>query len=644
MKIQMLDTNTINKIAAGEVIERPASVVKELVENSIDAGAKSVTVEIKDGGITFIRVTDDGAGIDRDDLVNAFKKHATSKIHSIEDLDKVASLGFRGEALSSIAAIAKVELFTKTADSVHGYSYRIEGGEEKEVSEAGIPDGTSFIVRDLFYNTPVRKKFLRSPSSETASISQLMERFALSDPDVSFRYFVGDKLKLSTTGNGNLKDVIYQLFGRDITNNLLEINAVSDDVEIRGFVGKPVISRGNRSFENYAVNGRYIKNDSLSDAIEDAYRGFIMLHNYPFTALLFSINPELLDVNVHPAKKEFRMTASEKVCIFTRDVIRDAITGADLIPDVKPDMITSAEEPEPVSDIILEDLTITEEEPVSDVYENKTNEVFEVNGVEEEKTEYADFARSLLSNALETEDDVSDMAPEFNPEEKTEREIFFEDIPDKKNFLQSEISGVKKEYRFRLLGHLFATYWLIESEDTFYMMDQHAAHEKVLYERLMRSTRNKDPQTQTLVVPELIDAAPETIALLEDDPKIFSSFADLGYEVSLYEGNTIKVTGIPASIPSMDYRRMIVDVLDMLVSKTDIGLDLSDAPQLMLEKIASMSCKAAIKGHDKISEKEALELIEELMEADNPYNCPHGRPTLIAMTKYEIEKKFGRIV
>lgn len=647
MKIQLLDTNTINKIAAGEVIERPASVVKELVENSIDAGAKSITVEVKDGGTTFIRVTDDGIGIEREDLVNAFKKHATSKIHSLEDLDKVSSLGFRGEALSSIAAIAKVELLTKTTDSPHGYRYVIEGGEEIEISEVGLSEGTSFIVKDLFFNTPVRKKFLKSPSAEGANVSQLMERFALSNPNISFKYILGDKLKLSTTGNGNLKDVVYKLFGRDITNNLLEINASSEDVEITGYIGKPIISRGNRSFENYAVNGRYIKNDSLSDAIEDAYRGFIMLHNYPFTALLFKINPELLDVNVHPAKREFRMTASEKVCIFVRDAIREAILKSDLIPDVKPDMVTSAD--------IKTEKDYKTESPSNSIFtledfrlEDSLDNISVEEEVKEDRaqysTEYQNFAQSLLSNAMESVDESHDMAPEFKPPIKNERDEFFEDIQDKKNFLQEELVGINKEYRFRLLGQLFATYWLIEDKDTFYMMDQHAAHEKVLYERLMKSTKGKNPETQILMVPELIDIAPDTFALLEDNHSIFSCFAQLGYDVGFYEGNAIKVTGIPGAIPSMDYRRMVVDVLDMLVSKTEIGLDLSDAPQLMLEKIASMSCKAAIKGHDKISEREALELIEELMEADNPYNCPHGRPTLIAMTKYEIEKKFGRIV
>lgn len=656
--IHLLDTDTINKIAAGEVIERPASVVKELVENAIDAGASRINVEIENGGMTLIKVSDNGAGIERDDIRNAFVKHATSKISSVDDLNGVETLGFRGEALSSIAAVAEVSLLTKTAESLTGYAYDISAGEEKGFYETGIPDGTAIVVRNLFFNTPVRKKFLKSDSAEGAAVGTVMEHMALSRPDISFKLLNNGKEKLSTTGSGNLQEVIFSLYGRDIARNLIEINEENDDVRIRGFIGKPAVSRGNRSFENYSINGRYIKNDSVSTAIEEAYKGYIMLHNYPFTALLFEIAPSLLDVNVHPAKRELRLTASESVCAFIMETLRKKISGADIIPDV---VLGRESEKRKMSDAENEEIPHTDPNKAS-LFIKEPNLRYEAeeNNLRTEAYAVTEPGEKSLTDqstrdSVKNEAFFSDLKEEKEPEYDYRSDITthrkeFSCQDEKsagdnnKKYIQQEIPDVRSTNRYRLLGQLFATYWLIEADDTFYMMDQHAAHEKILYERLMQRTENKSPQTQYLTVPEILNVTPETSAYLNEDTECMKCFMSLGYEIENFGDNTVKVTGIPAGLPTMDYKQMITDVLDGLCDKSQNGISQSDAPQLMIEKIASMSCKAAIKGNDRISEAEALSLISEMMEADNPFNCPHGRPTLIAMSKYEIEKKFKRIV
>ena len=632
--IKLLDTDTINKIAAGEVIERPASVVKELVENAVDAGADRISVELENGGLSLIRVSDNGSGIEKGDIRNAFVKHATSKISSIDDLNEVGTLGFRGEALSSIAAVSEVQLLTKTGEGLTGYSYSITGGSEESFEETGVPEGTTVVVRELFFNTPVRKKFLRSEAAEGAAVLSLMEKLALSRPDISFKLTAGGKEKLYTTGNGKLKDVIYAIYGRDIVKNLIEINAENEEVKIGGFIGKPAISRGNRSFENYAVNGRFISNDSLSMAIEDAYKGYIMLHNFPFTALLFEIDPALLDVNVHPAKRELRLTASDSVCTFVRETLRSAIEGADIVPDVVPGKETEKRGPRDKYDM---------DEPEKTQLFVKDESVAPFTTFAEPGTPTAEqttfFAEPTASSAEPVEADKTGSAVSVEAREP-EATVISEPAACE----QQEFQGVRKTNKFRLIGQLFATYWLIEAGDTFYMMDQHAAHEKILYERLLKTVGEKKSQTQYLTVPVVINVSPETGAYLEGATEVFECFNSLGYELEDFGDNTVKITGIPAGLPVMDYKQMVTDVLDSLCEKTDIGISPGDTPQIMIEKIASMSCKAAIKGNDRISETEALSLLEEMMEAENPYNCPHGRPTLVAMSKYEIEKKFKRIV
>ena len=640
MGIIVLDQITIDKIAAGEVIENPASVVKELVENSIDAGASVINVEIKDGGTGFIRVTDDGGGIHQDDIKKAFLKHATSKIKTIDDITGVETLGFRGEALSSIASVSRTRLTSRMKGSESGYTYNVEGGNQGELSETGVPEGTTMVVEELFYNTPARKKFLKFASSEGAVINSLMDKFALSRPDISFKLTSDGKEKLNTTGNGNLKEVIYAIYGKEITDNLIEIDHSEEDVKIKGFIGKPAVSRGNRSFEHYAINGRYIKNESLTGAIEDAYKGYIMLHNFPFTALLFEINPELLDVNVHPAKREFRLTTSEKVCASVRDALRAAIEKSNIIPEVTPDQKDVSEEKEDRSSQgahFLHERSFNSSVMADGLFGGGNSEAITSDEIEAAmEKEEAEVAERIASPDAAADEILMRISGKMHEEKKADH--------PKENFIQQEIKGVKSGSKYRLLGQLFATYWLIEAEDTFYMMDQHAAHEKVLYERLMKTIEAKAPQTQMLTVPEVVDITPETKALLSEDGVLFESFKALGYELENFGEKSVKVTGIPAGLPSMDYKQMLKDIMDGLADKKEAGISRKTKPQLMIEKVASMSCKAAIKGNDRISGSEALELLDEMMKAENPYNCPHGRPTLIAMSKNEIEKKFKRIV
>lgn len=591
MSIKVLGQETINKIAAGEVIERPSSVVKELVENAIDAGATAITVEIKDGGISLVRVTDNGSGIAKDDIPLAFLRHSTSKIKSIEDLMSVSSLGFRGEALSSIAAVSQVELITKTSEDFSGCRYIIEGGEEVSLEEVGAPEGTTFIVRNLFYNTPVRRKFLKTAATEAGYVSSLIEHLSLSHPDISFRFISNNQNKLHTSGNMNLKDIIYGVYGRDITGNLIEISGKTQDIEISGFIGKPVICRGNRGYENYYINGRYIKSGIITKAIEEAYKGYIMPHNYPFTAIHFKINPSILDVNVHPTKMELRFSKNEFVYSFVLDAVRNTLRSGELAAQVKlPEM--------PVSPVI-------EKSPQK--FKERLPEPFELK-------------RSM--DLIREDNKAAEYA------KKTEE-------PVQASLFDSPLMEAKSPDEYRIIGQLFETYWLIEYGDKFYMMDQHAAHEKILYERFMKHLKEKDMDTQIIMPPVIIELTMQQENAYRQHKKAFER---LGFEIEEFGGGAYKVTGLPAGLPNVNLKQMLIDMIDGLTSDSHTDLD------IITERVATMSCKAAVKGSNKLSFEEARELIQELMQAENPYNCPHGRPTLIVMSKYEVEKKFKRIL
>lgn len=686
MSIQLLDENTINKIAAGEVIERPSSVVKELVENAIDAKATAITVEIKEGGISFIRVTDNGTGINGNEISMAFERHATSKIKSIEDLITVSSLGFRGEALASIAAVSQVELITKTKESFNGYRYICEGGEEKSIEEIGAPEGTTFIVRNLFYNTPVRRKFLKTATTEASYVNSLIQYLSLSHPDISFRFISNNQNKLHTSGNMNLKDIIYNVYGRDITANLIELNAKTQDVEISGFIGKPMICRGNRNYENYYINGRYIKSGIITKAIEEGFKGFIMPHNYPFTAIHFKINPSIIDVNVHPTKMELRFSKNDFIYNFVLDTIVSALRNRELAVEATlPDALNAATKDNVAkSDVIKEKVNEVKDNFVKNntvenlVIDKKTEKIIakENKAVQNTFTKNTAVPDETLENVVNTNtvtENKSSLLPKESSVQQTLnqpvlKKEYNERLPepfeirrsddliseDKKAYEARKQEEVKKEYGqqmsfvddklldknavkpYRIIGQLFETYWLIEFEDKFYMMDQHAAHEKILYERTMKHLKEKTMDSQMIMPPVILSLSMREEEILNEYMPVFSK---LGYEIESFGGNEYKVTGIPAGLPRMDYKQLLIDLIDNLIEEGP-----SKNLEIITDRVATMSCKAAVKGNNRLSFEEAKELISELMEAENPYNCPHGRPTLIVMSKYEIEKKFKRII
>lgn len=651
MSIQVLDQETINKIAAGEVIERPSSVVKELVENAIDAGATAVTIEIKDGGISFIRITDNGSGISKDDIPMAFLRHSTSKIKSIEDLMNVSSLGFRGEALSSIAAVSQVELITKTADDFTGSRYVIEGGNEISLEEVGAPDGTTFIVRNLFYNTPVRRKFLKNAATEAGYVNALIEHLSLSHPDISFRFINNNQNKLHTSGNMNLKDIIYGVYGRDITSNLMEISGKTQDVEITGFIGKPVICRGNRGYENYYINGRYIKSSIITKAIEEAYKGYIMPHNYPFTAIHFKINPSIMDVNVHPTKMELRFSKNEFVYRFVLETVKECLANRELAARVKlPDPVKQQQFTKSPENIKQTEKSYVQEntdskpyqapriEPPRESFYNSTESSVKQKTVNENQTtgfiknitDYTKMPPTRLPEPFEIK-----RSDEMIKEDKKIYEAEKKQEAEQLSMFDTPLMSEKAKADYRIIGQLFETYWLIEYEDKFYMMDQHAAHEKILYERFMNHLKVKDMDTQMIMPPVIIELNMQQEDAYKRNKQAFSR---LGFEIEEFGGNAYKVNGLPAGLPNVNLKQMLIDMIDGLTDDNSTDLD------IITERVATMSCKAAVKGNNKLSFEEAKELIEELMQAENPYNCPHGRPTLIVMSKYEVERKFKRIL
>ena len=662
--IQVLDQKTIDQIAAGEVIERPSSVVKELVENSIDAGATAVTVEIRDGGTSFIRVTDNGSGIDRDQVAVAFLRHSTSKIRVVEDLFHVASLGFRGEALSSIASIAMVELITKTRDADAGVRYVIEGGAEKKLEDMAAPDGTTFLVRSLFYNTPARRKFLKSPMTEAGYISDLMERLALSRPDISFQFINNGQTKLHTSGNHNLKDVIYHIYGREIAANLAEIDAEQGPVRITGFIGKPAVSRGNRGFENYFINGRYIKSNVIARGIEEGYRTFMMQHKYPFTALHFTIDGGLLDVNVHPTKMELRFSNQEQLYRFVRETVHQGLMGRELIPEVKlneDEPVKKAEDkpqqpqaaPTPQERNLEYFMEQMRKRVNAEFEEKKAAKQVEARPVLKDDPIFSNEELAMLEPKIEKRQQEQ---PVVQAEEKTpvpecavEPGILREDgvyrvtriekAPDtayeQQELFDHRLLNPKTKSDIIIIGQLFETYWLVQFEDKFYMIDQHAAHEKILYERTVKTLANKEITSQMVSPPLILTLNMQEAAKLAEYQDYFQ---ELGFEIEPFGGKEYAVSAVPANLYGLAEKDLFMELLD------DLEYVSGKNTEMILDKIASMSCKAAVKGNQRLSTAEAKELIEELLTLDNPYNCPHGRPTIISMSKQEIERKFKRIV
>ena len=615
--IAILNQETIDKIAAGEVVERPCSVVKELVENAIDAGSTAITVEIKEGGISFIRITDNGCGIERDQVAVAFYRHSTSKIRSAEDLLTVKSLGFRGEALSSISAVARVELITKTYDELTGTRYVIEGSKELSNEEIGAPDGTTFIVKDLFYNVPARRKFLKTAQTEGSYISDMVEKLALSHPNISFKFINNNQTKLHTSGNGNRKDIIYHIFGREISSSLLEVKHECEYFKVEGFIGKPVITRGNRNYENYFINGRYVKSNILSRAIEEAYKSFLMQHQYPFTVLYFTFFSEL-DVNVHPTKMELRFDNNNEIYVELCDTIYAILSHKEMIPEVPVDST-------PAPKKIVHEY----KEPIPEPFEKRRiNEV----RAAESRSVYGQSVTSTVKNYSATEPAAK--APETSTAYEPAHVVTGtqQTLGDYDKVFLTE--SAKKQ--FSIIGQLFKTYWLIEFEDKLYIIDQHAAHEKVLYEKTMARLANKDFTSQRISPPIVMTLDARECEMLE---KYRPQIEQFGYEVEHFGGKEYMISAIPDNLFNIDMKDLFIEMLDDFSNATG-----RQTPDIITEKVASMSCKAAVKGNDKLTLPEINKLIDELLSLDNPYNCPHGRPTIISMSKYEIEKKFKRIV
>lgn len=719
-KIAVLDKHTIDKIAAGEVVERPSSVVKELVENSIDAGATAVTVEITDGGKKLIRITDNGGGIEAAQVPTAFLSHATSKIEKVEDLENIASLGFRGEALSSIAAVSQVELITKTPSAISGVRYVIEGGVEQSLEEMGAPDGTTFLVRNLFYNTPARSKFLKSDSSEANYIGTMMEQLALSHPEISFKYIQNKQVKLHTSGNYNVKDVIYNVYGRDMAKALLEVSYENDFMKIEGYAGKPEVSRGNRSFENYYVNGRFVKNNIITKAIEDAYKGFVMQHKFPFVSLQIQMTGNDLDVNVHPRKLEVRFARGAEVYDAIYEAVHNALLHRELIPVVpvgkeeresKVAAVSRGAVPEPFeksrrtelhcegaaekagrssagnnescysqaaektaptgkitssgslgnssgcqASSVLREQAIYQAKPFSKeeeaLFSGTLKEAAEADKRADKKAEEKAY-KSLDEKAAEDNISAERMNDADNQAETAVSENY--EIPDKSEPEQSDpgteypsVGGKQLELfqekllapesrsRHKLIGQLFDTYWLVEFENQFYIIDQHAAHEKVNYERFVKRFKEQSIESQYLNPPLVVTLNMDEQAKLKANEEYFRKY---GFEIEPFGGREYCISAVPTNLYGFHEEELFLEMLDNLG-----GEGAKDAFDLFTARLATMACKSAVKGNHQMSALEADKLIDELLTLDNPYNCPHGRPTIIAMTKTEIEKKFKRIV
>lgn len=600
--IQILDQNTINQIAAGEVIERPASVVKELLENAIDAKATAITVEIKEGGISFIRITDNGCGIAKEEIPLAFLRHSTSKIRSVEDLMTATSLGFRGEALSSIAAVSQVELITKVSSSLNGCRYCIEGGTEKIFEEIGCPEGTTFLVRNLFYNTPARRKFLKSAQTEAGYISDIVEKIALSHPEISIRFIHNNQNKLHTSGNCNLKDIVYRIYGRDIATNLLSVQASMESISVYGFIGKPLISRGNRAYENYYINGRYIRSSMISKVIEDAYQSFLMQHKYPFTVLHIQIDSNLLDINVHPTKMDLRIKDAENLIPFLYHTLYNILSSKELIPEVS-----------------------LEEKKLEPAFE-RSKEYEKVKKREER------LAEPFEKNRIAKEQQIKEQALY-----QINQKPFIEQAEQIELFNGQFLAEEAKE-QHRIIGQVFETYWLVEYQNKLFIIDQHAAHEKVLYEKMMTRLQTQQLISQMLNPPMIL-----TLSIREEELfiRFQSYFEKIGFVIEHFGGKEYAIRAVPDSLLGIAQKELFLELLDNLAEEVQTQTITSS---ILNEKIASMSCKAAVKGNHTLSKLEVEALIEELMKLENPYHCPHGRPTIVVMSKYEMEKKFKRVL
>lgn len=639
-KIQVLDQVTIDKIAAGEVVERPASVVKELVENAIDAKAAAVTVEVKEGGISFMRIADNGCGIDREDVPGAFLRHSTSKIRNAEDLEHISSLGFRGEALSSIAAVSQVELITKTPEDSFGTRYMISGGKEEGMEDIGAPDGTTFLVRQLFYNVPARKKFLKTAMTEAGHVSDLMTRMALSHPHISFQFINNGQSKLHTSGNGNLRDVIYHIYGREIAANLINVTYEKNGIRITGYIGAPLISRGNRNFETYFINGRYVKSSIIYKAIEDAYKDFTMQHKYPFTVLHIEVVGEDVDVNVHPTKMEVRFHNQQMVYNSIYEAVDQALHEKELIPEVTIDV------PKAVPKAQVKPEPVARSKEVIQPEVNKSAKVQPEKASGERDLDY--FMEQMKKRVMSyhqqnSSAEVKGKSEIFKPQVQVDRvkeaaaSYRAKQSPEQMTLFDGKLLDKEKRANYKIIGQVFDTYWLVEFDNSLYIIDQHAAHERVLYEKTLREMKTREFTSQMISPPVILNLTMQEAQLLR---AYMDQFTRIGFEFEEFGQDSYAVRSVPANLFSIAKKELLMEMIDSLSEE----VHRRQSSELLDEKIASMSCKAAVKGNMRLSAQEVDALIGELLKLDNPYHCPHGRPTIISMSKRELEKKFKRIV
>lgn len=629
-KIAVLEKSTIDKIAAGEVVERPSSVVKELVENAIDAGASAITVEIKDGGKSHIRITDNGCGIPEDELSVAFMRHSTSKLRDASELADIHTLGFRGEALSSISAVSRVEMITKPADTLMGVRYVIEGSKEVSLDKIGAPDGTTIMVYQLFFNTPARKKFLKTDTTEASYISELMERLALSHPDISFCFISNKKEKIHTSGNGNLMDTIYQIYGRLIASNLLAVEKETDLLKVSGFIGNSNVARGNRSLENFYINGRYIKSPLLSKSVEEGYVGYLMQHQYPFCVLMITTKEASVDVNVHPTKQEVRFDDEMAIADIFKSLIFERLHQREDIAEVTLDENVQAA---PLRKTTENDATDPGSESMTCEPESKKEEtIIEVAPEPFEKSRLEKMRQKIMAQ-IHADTPYERKYQEYYQEKEKEQDQSRE---EKVTYEQTSFLSEQARAKHRIIGQVFDTYWLIEHDNKLYIIDQHAAHEKVLFERMMKQLQDKEMTTQYVSPPIIVSLTRAERDILKRYEEVFS---ELGYVISSFGGNEFAIEGVPGNLFSFDVKEFFMELLASCGE-----LKGNDGHDMIVEKVASMSCKAAVKGNNRLSYPEIEELLDELLSLENPYHCPHGRPTIIAMTKYELEKKFKRIV
>lgn len=680
-EIHVLSQSTIDKIAAGEVVERPASVVKELTENAIDAGADRITIEIRDGGISMVRITDNGKGMSPDDLPLAFQSHATSKIETVNDLDTLSSLGFRGEALSSIAAVSRVEVLTKRPADLSGSRYVIEGGRPRINEAVGTPDGTTIIVRDLFYNTPARAKFLKTAMTEAAHVGTFVEQLILSNPSISFRFLAGGQTKLESTGSGNLRDCIYHIYGREVVSELVETDYREDGIHIHGFIGKPSVSRGNRGFENYYVNGRYIESRVIARGIEDGYKNRLMQHQYPFVCLFLDIDGGAVDVNVHPRKLEVRFSDEKRIYQAVLNAVRKSFDQLDMV------LLSSLDEPDKGDREKKTDAKELKAQPFETRAFREENQklreesapyVRESSGSAEYKTsvpigngrrQLPEFARSAKEKASALSEPAKDPAaaapfisssssaddgektlvdigkkPLADTGEKTRPQktpgVPFEAetaagqsgaLPVQGTFLSAQAKPLR-----RIIGQVFNTYWICEFDGKMYIFDQHAAHERVNFERFMKQYKKRTIAAQQVSPPIIFqaDARQEMLLLTYKD-----SFAKIGFDIEPFGGRSFAVHAVPYTLGTINSADLFRDFL----SEIEVSDDLADL-DIFVHRVATEACKASVKGGEKLSFREAEALLDELMNCDDPYHCPHGRPTIIAFTRQDLEKRFKRIV